>query len=51
MLTNSDTEFIRELYSEYEIKLVEVKRMINCDGKKRTGTELIITNYEVENEW
>ena len=50
MLTNSDTEFIRELYSEYEIKLVEVKRMINCDGKKRTGTELIITNYEVENE-
>lgn len=45
MLTNSDTEFIRQLYSDFTIKTVEVKRMINCDGNNRTGKELIITNY------
>ena len=48
MLTNSDTDFIRQLYSEYTINSVDVKRMINCDGKNRTGKELIITNYYVK---
>ncbi|MDD6155957.1 MAG: DNA adenine methylase [Lachnospiraceae bacterium] len=46
MLSNSDTEFIRKLYSEYVIETVEVKRMINCDGKKRSGTEIIVKNFK-----
>ncbi len=45
MLSNSDDPFIRELYSEYKVDVVNVKRMINCDGKNRTGTELIIRNF------
>lgn len=45
MLSNSNTDFIRELYANYKIETVEVKRMINCDGKKRSGTEIIVTNY------
>lgn len=45
MLTNNDCDFIKDLYSSYNIKVVDVKRMINCDGNKRTGKEVIITNY------
>lgn len=45
MLSNSDTAFIRELYSKYNIETVPVMRMINCDGKNRTGTEIIVRNY------
>lgn len=46
ILTNSETDFIKELYSDYNIEVVNVKRMINCDGNKRTGTEIIVTNYK-----
>lgn len=48
LLTNSDTDFIRSLYQDdnFIIETVEVKRMINCDGNNRTGTEVIIRNYE-----
>lgn len=45
MLTNSNEERIRELYSGFNIRVVDVKRMINCDGQNRKGQELIITNY------
>lgn len=45
MLTNSNTDFIKDLYKDYNIDIVDVKRMINCNGKKRTGQEVIITNY------
>ena len=45
MLSNSDTEYIRELYSQYRIEVVPAMRMINCDGKNRTGTEIIVRNY------
>lgn len=46
MLSNSDTEFIKELYSNYNINLVKASRMINCDGAKRGKiNELVITNY------
>jgi len=46
MLSNSDTDFIKELYSGYRINTVTAKRYINCKGSRRTGTtELIITNY------
>ena len=45
LLTNSNTDFIKELYKDFNIDIVQVKRMINCNGKKRTGEEVIITNY------
>lgn len=45
LLTNSNTNFIKDLYREYNIDIINVKRMINCDGSKRTGEEVIITNY------
>lgn len=46
MLTNHNTEFIRELYKDFNIEVVQVKRMINSDSTKRVGEEVIITNYE-----
>lgn len=45
MLSNSDTSFIKELYRNYNIETVEVKRMINRNGNDRIGTEVIIRNY------
>lgn len=45
MLTNHDTELIRELYAQYKIDVVEVRRSINSKASKRTGTEVIVTNY------
>lgn len=45
MLSNSDTDFIKELYKDYTIRVVPVKRNINRDGASRVGTEVIITNY------
>lgn len=45
MLTNSNEDFIKNLYKDYKIKEVIVKRMINRDGNNRTGTEIIVTNY------
>lgn len=45
MLSNSDTKFIKDLYSDFSISIIPVKRLINCDGTKRMGTEVIIRNY------
>ena len=48
LLSNSDTKFIRELYSEFAtyFKEVNVLRSINCRGSKRIGhKELIISSY------
>lgn len=45
MLTNHDTPFIRELYDGFSIDSVAVRRSINSDASKRTGTEVIITSY------
>jgi DNA adenine methylase len=48
LLTNSDTPFIKNLYSDYAEYTVEVDaiRAINCKGSKRAGhKELIICNY------
>lgn len=46
MLTNHNTEFIKELYKDYNVDIVNVKRMINSDSKNRVGKEVIITNYD-----
>lgn len=45
MLTNHNTELINNLYQGYHIEEVNVRRSINSDASKRTGKELIITNY------
>ncbi len=47
MLSNSDTQFIRDLYKGFNINIVKASRMINCDGSKRGKiNELVITNYK-----
>ena len=46
LLSNSATEFIRELYAEYTIETVYAKRAINSDADKRgTVQEVLIRNY------
>lgn len=45
MLTNHDTSLIRELYKDFRIEVVDVRRSINRNGSDRTGKEVIITNY------
>jgi DNA adenine methylase len=45
VLSNSDTELVRELYEKFEITTVPTRRSINCNSGRRGGsTELIITN-------
>jgi DNA adenine methylase len=44
VLTNNDTEFVRELFKDYNFREIEVKRSINRDGNKRKGKELVIYN-------
>lgn len=46
MESNSDTEFIRNLYDKFNIKVVRAKRMINSDKNGRNEiNELVIINY------
>ena len=44
ILTNSNEDFIKNLYKGYNIEVVDVKRKINCNASNRTGQEVIITN-------
>ena len=44
--SNSNTEFIREIYKDFEIIEVKAKRAINCKGDKRGEiSELLIRNF------
>ena len=46
MLSNSNTEFIRELYKDFNIHIVKARRNINSKGNNRGEVEeVIITNY------
>lgn len=47
MLTNHNTDLIKELYSNkgYKIDVVSAKRMINSDASNRVGEDVIICNY------
>lgn len=46
MLSNHNTPLIRELYKDYNFHIIEAKRNINANGKKRGKVEeVIITNY------
>lgn len=47
MLSNSDTDFIKNLYKDYKIDFVKATRMINCDATKRGKiNEVVVTNYQ-----
>lgn len=46
MLSNHNTLFINELYKDFNIHVVQAKRMINSNGSQRGEVdEVIITNY------
>ena len=46
MLSNHNTVLINELYKDFNIHVIEAKRNINSNGKKRGKVEeVIITNY------
>lgn len=46
LLSNSNCEFIHDLYKDYEIELVDAKRAINCNGSRRGSIkEVLVRNY------
>ena len=45
VITNNDTNLVRELFSDWEIHPVDVRRSINRNGDGRKGKEVIITNF------
>ena len=48
MLSNSDTDFIKNLYKDYNQTFVQARRMINSNAKKRGAiNELVVTNYPI----
>ena len=51
MLSNNNTTLIKELYKDFNIHIIEAKRSINSNGKKREKVEeVIITNYKNDKE-
>ncbi len=49
MLSNSATKFIKELYKDYNISIVQAKRAINSEASKRGAIEeVIVRNYGLE---
>lgn len=47
LLSNSDCEFIRNLYKDYNIVTIRAKRTINSNGNNRGAiSEVLIRNYE-----
>lgn len=49
MLSNHNTSLVKELYKDFNIEVIEAKRNINSNGKKRGKVEeVIITNYVVD---
>lgn len=46
MVSNANTEFIQELYKDFNIHVINAKRMINSKGDGRGAVEeVIVTNY------
>lgn len=46
MLTNADVPLVRDLFAEFDIRRVDARRSINCDGGSRGKVgELVIRNY------
>lgn len=52
MLSNHNTEFIRELYGQFNIKVINARRSINSVSSGRGNVEeVIVTNYILENTY
>lgn len=45
MLMNTDCDFIRDLYKNYKMEVVEMRNAVNRDGQGRGGSCLVVTNY------
>jgi len=45
MLSNSNTERIRDLYSRYHVQVVRDARSIFADGNREMAEEVMVTNY------
>lgn len=46
LLSNSDTEFMRDLYKDYDVLTVKAKRLIASNVESRAAVnELLIKNY------
>ena len=46
MLSNSATKFVKDLYKDYNISIVQVKRTINSNASKRGSIEEVLArNY------
>lgn len=43
ILTNSNHPLVHEHYSDFNIKVVQTKRHISCNGKGRTGEDVVVT--------
>ena len=49
LLSNSATEFIKDLYQDYKVVIVKAKRAINSDATKRGAIEeVLVRNYGIE---
>ncbi len=47
LLSNSSTDFIRDLYKDYKIEIIKAKRAINSKGNSRGEIdEVLVRNYE-----
>jgi DNA adenine methylase len=44
VLSNSATDFVKELYSDFNIETVKIKHTVSC-GSRPSVEELLITNY------
>lgn len=47
IMNNSDCPYIRDRYSNYEIKTLQALRSVNADGSNRTGVDLLIANFRI----
>lgn len=51
MVSNSNTEEIKDLYADFHIFVINANRFINSRADKRKGArEVIITNYKIKKE-
>ncbi|MBI5345535.1 MAG: Dam family site-specific DNA-(adenine-N6)-methyltransferase [Chlamydiae bacterium] len=49
-VSNSNTEFVKALFSGFQIHHVSARREINLDSQSRNVVELLITNYKVSKQ-
>ena len=48
MMTNADTAAVRDLYADFRIRPLSVTRFVTCKKKRHKVSELVITNYDVD---